>query len=85
MFLRSALLSLGLPVETRQHDDKEGCDVEKEEAGEESAEPGEQEQAGAHQGEVEHGGGGLQQCTMCILGTTMALWSKAEKQKKYTF
>ena len=41
MFLRSALLSLGLPVETRQHDDKEGCDVEKEEAGEESAEPGE--------------------------------------------
>ena len=25
-----------------------------------------------------------QQCTMCILGTTMALWSKAEIQK-YTF
>ena len=26
----------------------------------------------------------LHQCTMCILGTTMALWSKAEIQK-YTF
>ena len=26
----------------------------------------------------------LAQCTMCILGTTMALWSKAEIQK-YTF
>ena len=40
MFLRSAS-SLVLPVETRQHDNKEGCDVEEEEAGEESAEPGE--------------------------------------------
>ena len=40
MFLRSALLSLGLPVETRQHDNKEGCYVEEEEAGEEGAEPG---------------------------------------------
>ena len=27
---------------------------------------------------------GYHQCTMCILGTTMALWSKAEIQK-YTF
>ena len=40
MFLRSAF-SLVLPVETRQHDKKEGCDVEEEEAGEEGAEPGE--------------------------------------------
>ena len=40
MFLCSALLSPGLPVETRQHDNKEGCDVEEEEAGEEGAEPG---------------------------------------------
>ena len=28
--------------------------------------------------------GPIQQCTMCILGSTMALWSKAEIQK-YTF
>ena len=49
-----------LPMEAREHDDEEGGHVEEEEAGEEGAQPGEREQYGADQGEMEHGGGGLQ-------------------------
>ena len=53
-------LILLLPVEAGEHDNEEGGDVEEEEAGEEGAQPGEREQYGADQGEMEHGGGGLQ-------------------------
>jgi len=36
----AVLFKQATSVETRQHDNKEGCDVEEEEAGEEGAEPG---------------------------------------------
>ena len=49
-----------IPVEAGKHDDEEGRHVEEEEAREEGAQPGEHEQGGANQGEVQHGGGGLQ-------------------------
>ena len=48
-----------IPVEAGKHDDEEGRHVEEEEAGEEGAQPGEHEQGGANQGEVQHRGGGL--------------------------
>ena len=48
-----------IPVEAGKHDDEEGRHVEEEEAREEGAQPGEHEQGGANQGEVQHGGGGL--------------------------
>ena len=51
---------VSLPVETGEHDNKKGCNIEKEESGEEGAQPGKHEQGRADQGEVEHGRGGLQ-------------------------
>ena len=47
-------------METGEHDNKKGCNIEKEESGEEGAQPGKHEQGRADQGEVEHGRGGLQ-------------------------
>ena len=48
-----------IPVEAREHGDEEGRRVEEEKAREEGAQPGECEEGGADQGEVEHGRGGL--------------------------
>lgn len=55
----AVFLEKSTSVETGEHDNKKGCNIEKEESGEEGAQPGKHEQGRADQGEVEHGRGGL--------------------------
>ena len=55
----AVFLQKATSVEAREHGDEEGRRVEEEEAREEGAQPGECEEGGADQGEVEHGRGGL--------------------------